>query len=212
MPINKEILDQSRGEVFEKLGEFKGFGYLVGGTALALQIRHRKSYDFDVFCREEISRSLIKKISEVFSIGQVFVNSFDRFSFLTEDEIKVSFVYYPFDLTEFVVEEEGALISLLSPQGIAVAKVYTLNRRASWRDYLDLFFVLREDLISVEEIIAKAGEVYEGVFSEKLFYSQLFYTDDISQGEIDSTELIDGSVAKQEGEDFFRKLIEERVG
>ena len=41
--------------IFEKLVKFKKPGYLAGGTALALQLGHRVSYDFDIFCGKEVS-------------------------------------------------------------------------------------------------------------------------------------------------------------
>lgn len=47
--IYLEILDKERIKIFQKMGDFKRIGYLAGGTALALQIKHRKSFDFDIF-------------------------------------------------------------------------------------------------------------------------------------------------------------------
>ena len=44
-----EILDPERQKVFTRLTAFCDDGYLAGGTALALQLGHRVSIDFDVF-------------------------------------------------------------------------------------------------------------------------------------------------------------------
>jgi hypothetical protein len=45
-----EILDKKRKDIFAKLYKILGNDYyLAGGTALALQIGHRESLDFDVF-------------------------------------------------------------------------------------------------------------------------------------------------------------------
>ena len=44
-----KILDNDRMSVFDKLKAFQNEGYLAGGTALALQLNHRTSEDFDVF-------------------------------------------------------------------------------------------------------------------------------------------------------------------
>lgn len=45
--IHLEILDKDRQKVFKKLRVFKQKAILGGGTALALQLNHRVSFDFD---------------------------------------------------------------------------------------------------------------------------------------------------------------------
>ena len=64
--IYLEIFDKPRLNVFEKLRAFKSDGYLAGGTALALQIKHRISYDFDVFISHSIDNTLRQQIKSVF--------------------------------------------------------------------------------------------------------------------------------------------------
>jgi hypothetical protein len=54
------ILDPNRKTVFEKLAAFKGEGVLGGGTAIALKINHRHSYDFDLFIGKDVDEALIK--------------------------------------------------------------------------------------------------------------------------------------------------------
>ena len=56
--IHLETLDKSRLEAFQNLSPFKKYGYLAGGTALSLQITHRKSFDFDVFVKRQIDNKL----------------------------------------------------------------------------------------------------------------------------------------------------------
>jgi len=63
MPLHYEALDAERNKVWRKLAEFKQAGYLAGGTALALQIGHRISYDFDVFCPKPVTALLARKIT-----------------------------------------------------------------------------------------------------------------------------------------------------
>jgi hypothetical protein len=45
------ILDKKRIDILPLLKEFRKDFYLAGGTALALQIGHRDSLDFDFFLR-----------------------------------------------------------------------------------------------------------------------------------------------------------------
>ena len=45
-----DVLDEPRRKVFERLSVFTRLGgVLAGGTAMALQLNHRRSDDFDIF-------------------------------------------------------------------------------------------------------------------------------------------------------------------
>jgi len=55
------ILSREQQELLAFLDSFKGKYILVGGTAIALQIGHRKSIDFDLFSTKPIKKNEIKK-------------------------------------------------------------------------------------------------------------------------------------------------------
>lgn len=208
MALHQEILDSQRKEVFTKLAAFKSDGFLAGGTALALQLGHRVSYDFDVFCAKPIGHALLKKARNNFAVKKVLVNNSDEFSFLTAGEIKISFIYYPFNLDKFLIKSAGR-ISLLSEEGVAVAKAYTINRRNSWRDYVDLYFLVEERGLGLKKIIIEAKKVYEEMFSEKLFLAQLIYTDDIAKSEIKEIKILSGQIFLPAVKKFFQKRVDE---
>ena len=55
--MHLEVLDSNQKRIFKKLKFFPEF-YLAGGTALALQIGHRRSQDFDLFpVKKEIPKN-----------------------------------------------------------------------------------------------------------------------------------------------------------
>jgi hypothetical protein len=54
--IHLELLDKEGRKTFEGLKIFREEGCLAGGTALSLQIKHRYSYDFDIFLEREVER------------------------------------------------------------------------------------------------------------------------------------------------------------
>jgi hypothetical protein len=60
-----------------------------------------------------------------------------------------------------------------------------LGRRSKWKDYVDLYFILK-DYYNLEQITLKANSIFGDMFSEKLFRAQLSYFEDI-----DFTEPID---------------------
>ena len=47
--MHKEILSENQIELLTLVKQFKRDFYLVGGTAIALHIGHRRSIDFDLF-------------------------------------------------------------------------------------------------------------------------------------------------------------------
>lgn len=61
-------------------------------------------------------------------------------------------------------------------------KAYALGRRSKWKDYVDLFFLLK-DKFTLQQIIDRAIMIFGDLFSDKLFRSQLSYFDDIDYTE-----------------------------
>jgi hypothetical protein len=61
--MHREVLTEPAAPLFP-LSRFRGF-YLAGGTALALQISHRVSVDFDLFCDHAISRTLLERVQRL---------------------------------------------------------------------------------------------------------------------------------------------------
>lgn len=67
---------------------------------------------------------------------------------------------------------------------IASTKAYTIGRRGSYKDYLDLYFIISLHYISLSEIIELAGKKYQDNFNARLFLEQLVYLDDVDDAEI----------------------------
>lgn len=175
--IHLEILDSKRQELLAKLStKFTDF-VLGGGTALALQITHRQSFDLDFFHEKEISRNLLLEIKKTISIDKVVRDNADELT-LYINEIKVTFLSYPFPKI-FQNEEKDNGLKYFLVKNIATQKAYTIGRRGFWRDYFDLYSILKTGSSSIKEIISGASEVYGGVFNPKIFLEQLVYFDDL---------------------------------
>ncbi len=65
---------------------------------------------------------------------------------------------------------------------LAAMKAFALGRRAKWKDYVDLYFIIR-DYYSIAEIATQAQEIFGHLFSEKLFREQLAFHQDIDYSE-----------------------------
>lgn len=166
------------GDLFPKLSGF----YLAGGTALALQMGHRRSLDFDLACSEQINPFDLERklISNGFKIEQIFTSTTDEFSILIRDT-NVTFFYFPFDVGHHTIWARGQ-IKMPEIIDLGAMKAYALGRRNQWKDYVDLYFLLKFKL-TLENLIARASKIFSSNFNEKLFREQLCYFEDIDLSE-----------------------------
>ncbi|PKL72533.1 hypothetical protein CVV26_00790 [Candidatus Kuenenbacteria bacterium HGW-Kuenenbacteria-1] len=179
--FHKEILTKEQIELLPLVKEFiKDFG-LVGGTAIALQIGHRESIDFDLFSNKEFNNVKIKKITvkNKYKISKVYKDELGQFTFFIKN-VQFTFFHYPFEIN--YSERFDKIIKMSDLLTLAAMKAYALGRRAKWKDYVDLYFIIR-DFHSVKEIVKKAGEIFGPEFNEKLFKIHLSYFNDINYQE-----------------------------
>ena len=178
--MHSEILNRQQAELLPLMKKFKREFYLVGGTAIALYLGHRRSIDFDLFKEAAINhKKIIEKIQhEGFSCA--ITRRVDEQMNLIVNDVKITFFRYPFTIkanTPF--QDTFRLPSLLD---LAAMKAYALGRRSKWKDYVDLYFLLN-GTFSLQQIVNRATEIFGDLFSEKLFRSQLSYFEDIDYSE-----------------------------
>lgn len=177
-----DILTGEQKKTLESLKPFSRYGILAGGTGLALQLAHRKSYDLDVFCPEPVSKTFLLKLKKHFKKLQILVDSSNELGIISPLGVKISFIYYPFDPLYRIIPT--ATLGIYNWKDIALDKAYVIGRRGEWRDYIDLYFSLKADL-SLKSIIKGAKRKFKDLFSEKLFLSQLCYFGDIKDFSIE---------------------------
>ena len=178
--MHTEILSKEQIELFPYLKRFKRSFYLVGGTAIALHLGHRRSIDFDLFTFSSIRKSRIKKSLLDIPFNQIpLFEDYDQLH-LFANEVKLTFFSYPYSIEHpIMVDSTITIPSLLS---LAAMKAFALGRRSKWKDYVDLFFLIR-DFYSIEEISVEASKIFTQQFSEKLFREQLAFHKDIDYTE-----------------------------
>jgi hypothetical protein len=140
-----ELLELLKKLMKEEL--FKQF-FLVGGTALSLQIGHRNSIDIDLFGNSEINQILfIDKLKE---FGEVVVTQSTKNILITKiNGIKVDFVNYKYPiLSEPLITDN---IRMLTSIDIAAMKLNAIAGRGSKKDFIDLFFLLKK--FTLEEML-----------------------------------------------------------
>lgn len=178
--MRKEILTKEQTELLPLINSFsKDFG-LVGGTAFALYLGHRRSIDFDLFTTKEFDNLKIRrKILRFKKIARVIRDEKGQYT-ISINDIRFTFVHYPFKINFSKSFDE--IIKLPNLLTLAAMKAYALGRRAKWKDYVDLYFVMN-GYYRIDQIIKKAKQIFASEFNEKIFRAQLTYFKDIDYSE-----------------------------
>lgn len=197
--MRKAILTGNQVKLLELISEFSRAFYLAGGTAVALYIGHRQSIDFDLFTDSDLKLKSIKNKLATRNVQyKILHEAYDQLHILTND-VKITFFNYPFDIPHEVKFEN--IIKMPELIDLAAMKAFALGGRAKWKDYVDLYFILR-DHFSIHEIGMRSNELYKDAFNFKLFRQQLAYFKDI-----DYSESVKFVSDKPEKEEILQLLI-----
>jgi len=142
--------------------------FFTGGTALSeFYLQHRYSDDLDIFTRvkrdmrtdyTEVKRVLEDKGLEVFSEreGDEFVRFFVRETGDLEKGLKVELCRDVGAQMSPPILVEGVIVD--SFEDIAVNKVCAIFGRTEIKDFVDLFFILRDSKFSLDYLVGRAKE------------------------------------------------------
>jgi hypothetical protein len=113
---------------------------LVGGTALALQIGHRKSIDLDLF--GTLTADEIEVSNQLARIGSVTIlRKSENINIFLINGIKVDIVKYPYKwLAEPLIESN---LTIADMRDIAAMKLAAITGRGTKKDFIDLYFLLK---------------------------------------------------------------------
>jgi hypothetical protein len=138
-----ETITQDMKELFLILGRhpFSRRFYLAGGTALSLQIGHRRSVDLDFFSEmDEVDESSRREIIHALNpLSPQVVESVGGNLLMVINGIRVGFFGYGYPLIdEIVLVEKNALASIVD---IGLMKCDAVISRGSRKDFYDLFYI-----------------------------------------------------------------------
>lgn len=126
--------------------------YLAGGTALALFMGHRKSLDIHLFSDFSFdASSMVESIHQDYSF-QIFQISANTIKGNIEG-INVDIIAHRYQLLNKPVEEES--IRILSEPDILAMKLNAISISGQRsKDFIDLYFELKENRYKLNEIIS----------------------------------------------------------
>ena len=198
--MHKEILNKEQIELLEALKKFKREYYLVGGTAIALHIGHRESIDFDLFKEKSIrKKDIFTKLKNV--DYKVSFSDYNQVNMIANG-VKITFFSFPYPVP--LSAELKGILKMPDLLTLAAMKAFALGRRAKWKDYVDLYFIIKNHF-SINEISKKAKEIFGEMFSEKLFKMQLGYFSGIDYQE-EITYLIPNPPSDDEIKEFLKNI------
>lgn len=136
--------------------------YLVGGTALALQMGHRSSVDLDLFTPQQFDKEVV--LEAVNAELDVLLESEGPNMLITYIEgVKVDFVKMGYAVLFKPLIVEG--IRMLDIRDIAPMKLKAITQRGSKKDFYDIYFLLAR--LSLEEML--------NLFREKFKQQETFH-------------------------------------
>jgi hypothetical protein len=194
------ILSDEQKAILPFINSFSKEYYLVGGTAIALQIGHRQSIDFDLFKFKNIQKTKIVQRLKDFGFGYKLIFASEDSFHIIVNGVKITFFQYPFK-----VPTKKRFEAILMPDllGLAAMKAYAIGRRSKWKDYVDLYFLLKYHF-DIQAIEAATQTIFEDLFSPKLFRQQLCYFKDIDYTE--EVTFVNVEVSDHEIKDFLIEI------
>lgn len=199
--MHSNILSKEQQELFPLLQQFSDDFGLVGGTAIALHLGHRRSIDFDLFSHASFDIQNIRtSIRKQWQIDHTFIQGQDELTILVHGA-KLTFYRFPYPI--LFSQNVDNTISIPDLITLGAMKVFALGKRAKWKDYVDLYFIFHT--VKYGELIQKATTLFGSEFNEKLFRVQLNYFVDVDYSE--EVEFMEGfEVSKEDIQKYLTEI------
>lgn len=155
--------------------------YLAGGSAVALHLGHRFSFDLDFFCKEHFNiDEVLQTLKELGSL-ETYQASADTFNGKLNN-LRISFFIYPYPVLEpFQMYSNIQIASLMD---LAAMKIDAITRRGTKRDFVDLFFISQYTFPLEKAIELYFNKFHEFNISPVHVYKSLMYFDDAEPQEM----------------------------
>jgi len=170
--LHYETIDSATLELLKQLQSIQLFEQLrlVGGTALALQLGHRKSIDLDLFGNID---SDVLEINNILSrLGKVTqLRDSTNIHIYQVNGIKVDIVNYTYPWLSGIIQSDELRIARY--EDIAAMKIAAITGRGTKKDFIDLYFLLKEfgldKMIDLYQKKYKDGSVFMALKSVVYF-------------------------------------------
>ncbi len=176
--LQTQTIDPATLELIKSLQSrdyLKGFN-LVGGTALALYLEHRRSIDIDLFSNFDFDvATTIELIQQDFSL-QIYQTARNTIKGSIEN-INVDIIAHKYPLLNKPTEIDG--IRLLSEPDIIAMKLNAISVSGQRsKDFIDIFFAMENDRYLIADML-KFYQTKYNQSGEMHVLKSLIYFDDV---------------------------------
>ncbi len=161
--LKLDILPPAQRHLWERMFSIPPSFTLYGGTAIALQLGHRQSIDFDFFAFEEISPENLLHSVYILQDCEVLHSAPSTLTVLVNraGPVKLSFFGLPkLRRLQPPLHSEEWPVRIATLLDLAGMKLATIPRRVEAKDYLDMHAILTRTDISLEQGLAAARIIY----------------------------------------------------
>ena len=177
------IIDKDRYKLLKDLTEIVTIPeyYMIGGTALSLQMGLRESFDFDFCVPAQFNNELL--LEELGKIGEVKVKQNQSGTCdVILNGVQVSFFYYPNKIiNELVKPQEMPKLRMASILDIAIMKIVAIGGRGAKKDFFDLYNIINKCKITIKELAEGLIEKYGNKTNYVNIIMGLSYFEDAEQ-------------------------------
>jgi hypothetical protein len=161
-----EVLPPAQIEIWEHLRPAAGLGFaLYGGTAIALQLGHRRSVDFDFFSAAPLNKTAVRAALPFVLEAQVEQdepNTLVVLCSMPSGRVKVSFFgQIRFGRVNDPMQTRDSVMLVASLDDLMATKLKTILDRAEMRDYRDLAALLDAG-VSLPRALAAFRTMFHG--------------------------------------------------
>jgi hypothetical protein len=179
------ILPEEQRRLWPQLNSVPRAFVLCGGTAIALQLVHRASYDFDFITPEEFEPDSLQSKLPFLSGAKTLQKSPNTLTCLVGESAPVQVSFFGAPALRMTNEPQIA-----SDNGLRVAtlldlagmKAAVVQKRAEAKDYLDIDAILQRGGITLPMALTAAQTIYGGGFNPQLTLKALCFFGDGNLG------------------------------
>jgi hypothetical protein len=171
-----DILPAPQRRLWDELGELPEHFVLYGGTAIALQLGHRASVDFDFFSDQALDPDALLPAFSFLSGADVVQRDPNTLSCLVDrgGPVKLSFFGVPKlkRLQPPLIASNNVRVASL--RDLAGAKARVVQVRAEAKDYIDIDALIAHG-VSLAEALACARAIYGDSFNPQITLKALCF-------------------------------------
>lgn len=139
---------------------------LVGGTALSLQIGHRKSDDLDLFSVEPLDGMVVQQVLvDKYGFVPSVIDQNTLVGFI--QGVKIDVIYHPFPWLDNAIEEDGLRIA--TKKDIAAMKMHAIiNSGKRPKDFVDIAFLsMYFSYNDIKRLLLRRYPAYDPIMADR---------------------------------------------